>query len=512
MSWYRTGTIAATNGSKIITGAGTQFLNPLNGVSAGRMLLLPGAGTVQIYEIASVQSNTQLTLVDNYTGTTGAGKLYAIPTSPTVSIEQFAHDFAETLAYYQQQLAGWQAILTGTGDVTLTTPDGQSVTVRSQRAWDTALNGKMDNISLPLSRDNGGSGSTDGAVRNAPNAPSSRTLNDWLSSLDGNMAGSAPISNDGGSWHTYLNVKHRSGIGDGINYGFVLEDRSMTSANYDVISVRKQVGGSWLAPVTLWHSGNLTKQSSVSDTTIGAVLTNGSWGLGGIAISSANYATIASTPRSQFIGSVSNNTGFPTSDVAWTGIHVPFNVDGSATVALAILAAPSLGAARMQVHTRRSSINNGWLNVLMSNQYTVDANGFYKSASPILRLANSISDMPDNYLDGFEPSGCGAVNIEAVGANAERLAVGIYRVTGALGLSVEGWTIEIPQDVNGNRLVHVATETADNGDITVYVSKRKFDIETGNIVAGEPMDIPAGRWIDLRLSMPLIEAPTPEEE
>ncbi|WP_373657441.1 hypothetical protein, partial [Escherichia coli] len=121
--------------------------------------------------------------------------------------------------------------------------------------------------------------------------------------------------------------------------------------------------------------------------------------------SSANYATIASTPRSQFIGSVSNNTGFPTSDVAWTGIHVPFNVDGSATVALAILAAPSLGAARMQVHTRRSSINNGWLNVLMSNQYTVDANGFYKSASPILRLANSISDMPDNYLDGFEPSG-----------------------------------------------------------------------------------------------------------
>lgn len=68
------------------------------------MLLFPAAGTVQIYEIESVQSDTQLTLVSAFTGTTGTGKTYAIPTSPAVSIEQFAHDFASTLAYYQQQL------------------------------------------------------------------------------------------------------------------------------------------------------------------------------------------------------------------------------------------------------------------------------------------------------------------------------------------------------------------------------------------------------------------------
>ncbi|MEQ9944096.1 hypothetical protein ABRP58_18850 [Pectobacterium aroidearum] len=143
MSWYKTGSIAATDGSKIITGTGTQFTNPLNGVSAGRMLLLPGSGTVQIYEIESVQSDTELTLVSAFSGATGSGKLYAIPTSPSVSIEQFAHEFASTLAYYQQQLQGWQSILTGTGDVTLTTPDGQSVTVRSQSEWDRLLNTKI---------------------------------------------------------------------------------------------------------------------------------------------------------------------------------------------------------------------------------------------------------------------------------------------------------------------------------------------------------------------------------
>ena len=37
------------------------------------------------------------------------------------------------------------------------------------------------------------------------------------------------------------------------------------------------------------------------------------------------------------------------------------------------------------------------------------------------------------------------------------------------------------------------------------VSKRRFDIDTAAIVAGEPMDIPAGRWIDLRLEMPVLE-------
>ncbi|POY58577.1 tail fiber protein [Pectobacterium versatile] len=143
MSWYKTGSVTATSGSKIITGAGTQFTNPLNSVSAGRMLLLPGSGTVQIYEIESVQSDTQLTLVSAFTGTAGSGKSYAIPTSPTVSIEQFAHEFASTLAYYQQQLQGWQSILTGSGNIILTTPDGQSVTVRSQTEWDRLLDTKV---------------------------------------------------------------------------------------------------------------------------------------------------------------------------------------------------------------------------------------------------------------------------------------------------------------------------------------------------------------------------------
>ncbi|WP_411569527.1 phage tail fiber protein [Pectobacterium cacticida] len=144
--------------------------------------------------------------------------------------------------------------------------------------------------------------------------------------------------------------------------------------------------------------------------------------------------------------------------------------------------------------------------LLHSRNTTVDANGFIKTASPILRIANS-ANMPDNWLEGFTVAGCGAVNGEATGVAANRLDVGVYLVSGSLGLAESGWTIEIPQDVNGNRLCFVETETAENGDITVRVSTRRFDIETGNVVAGEPIDIPAGRWIDLRLSMPAVTEP-----
>lgn len=128
---------------------------------------------------------------------------------------------------------------------------------------------------------------------------------------------------------------------------------------------------------------------------------------------------------------------------------------------------------------------------------TVDANGFLKVASPIVRLQGN----------GF----C-TLNDESQGVTTERIDLGVYEVKGSLGFAEEGWNIEVPQDVNGNRLCFVATEAAEDGTITVKVSKRRFDIDTAAIVAGEPMDIPEGRWIDLRLEMPPVEEVQNEPE
>ncbi|WP_269933896.1 hypothetical protein [Serratia liquefaciens] len=144
---------------------------------------------------------------------------------------------------------------------------------------------------------------------------------------------------------------------------------------------------------------------------------------------------------------------------------------------------------------------------------TVDGNGFLKAASPIARLTGAPEKMADDYLDGFTLAGSVAVNSEAAGVTAERVSVGVYKITGSSGFAEEGWSIEVPQDVNGNRLCFVETSTGKDGTIYVKVSKRRFDIDTAAIVAGEPMDIPDGRWIDLRLEMPVrgvVEEPIPD--
>ncbi|MCC4289476.1 phage tail fiber protein [Vreelandella aquamarina] len=150
----------------------------------------------------------------------------------------------------------------------------------------------------------------------------------------------------------------------------------------------------------------------------------------------------------------------------------------------------------------------GWGNSFQfytTRNTTVDSNGFIKAASPIFRLANSADSATDE-THNFTAAGSGAANGEAQGVTATHDAPGVYTINGSLGFATQGWTVEVPQDANGNRLCVVETEQADDGTITVRTFSKRVDSETGDVVADQPMDIPEGRWIDLRLSMP--EPPT----
>jgi hypothetical protein len=132
---------------------------------------------------------------------------------------------------------------------------------------------------------------------------------------------------------------------------------------------------------------------------------------------------------------------------------------------------------------------------------TVDGNGFIKRASPIVRVADTASPMPDNFVEGnFVASDYCAVNSEAEGVTVSKTATGVYEISGTEGPYTEGWTIEIPQDVNGNRLCFAET-TFSKGVLILRTFKRKFDLDTASVVAGDPIDIPAGRWVDLRVAM-----------
>lgn len=93
MAWYRSGTIALTNGSTTVTGTGTQFLN---NVKVGDIFIGPDG---LLYEIASVVTSTEFDLQIGYAGTTVAGAAYqVVPT--TINLKALAQQIADLITLY----------------------------------------------------------------------------------------------------------------------------------------------------------------------------------------------------------------------------------------------------------------------------------------------------------------------------------------------------------------------------------------------------------------------------
>nr|EKV2454625.1 phage tail protein [Acinetobacter baumannii] len=137
-----------------------------------------------------------------------------------------------------------------------------------------------------------------------------------------------------------------------------------------------------------------------------------------------------------------------------------------------------------------------WGHLKTSFNTSVDANGFLKSASPVVKLFNDHIELNSD--------------AEKQPIEFKKVDVGDYLLKGSLGFAQEGWYIEVPKDANGNTIVAVVYDTLENGDLSIKTYKRKFDFELAAVVADLelPIDIPEGRWIDIRLH----EEPEPEPE
>ena len=90
-SGYSTGTVSVTNGSPTVTGSGTTWST---NVDAGSLL---NVGGNRYYVVQAVNSDTSITLTENYGGTTAAGSAYA--TVPLGSAD-FANDRARSSQHY----------------------------------------------------------------------------------------------------------------------------------------------------------------------------------------------------------------------------------------------------------------------------------------------------------------------------------------------------------------------------------------------------------------------------
>lgn len=165
------GTITLTNNSAAVTGSGTAFTTEL---AAGDFIVVTVGGVPYTLPVKTVNSNTSLTLVSNYTGPTQSGAAWSAV--PRVALNMvtaaLVAQSAEALRGLNYDKQNWQSIFSGTGNVTVTLPDGSSFTGPAWNSFTTELNKKANSSDLgsAATRNTGTSGAT---------VPLLNTVNTW---------------------------------------------------------------------------------------------------------------------------------------------------------------------------------------------------------------------------------------------------------------------------------------------------------------------------------------------
>ncbi|MBE0153158.1 hypothetical protein FOT80_27675 [Serratia fonticola] len=301
-----------------------------------------------------------------------------------------------------------------------------------------------------------------------------------------------------GSPTGHLTVSREGATGTTVNQKWVAN-------NDDTLYVRRFYPGGWSVWKKSWDDGNLPNP-----------LKPGDYGLG------TSYPIPSVDPDSdrtnQFFRWAVGVSGAPGAAQSWAGIQGGYDTNARWQLAW------SQGSTGFDLATRVRSTAGAWspvwAKIWHTANTTVDANGFIKKASPIVKL----------FGDGRSE-----LNDESQGVTTERVSEGVYRVSGVLGFNGDGaWGgagngIEIPVDDNKRPLIWVESKVLPDGDIEIRTYHRTYDtgpysarnieaMDSGEVGKkkqpifvempdGTPIDIPVSRWIDLRVEMPASDEP-----
>ena len=443
------GTINLVNNSTALTGVGSKFLTE---VTPGDFIYIEIGDVPYTLPVDSVNSDSSITLLRKFIGPTTSGLVWVlIPRRAQNAVySKLADQVSQALLQALTNEDNWQQLLTGEGDVTITRPDGSAYTGPS---WPSILDSVPDIAAKGI------------IWKNPTNA--------------GLAVGTSVI---------------RADISNGSDL-YLKIARVKMAQSVDTIGIRILGGGG--------YNAGSPGQACVHDIIL-RTSNNNPFSINPVCIANAHtnfnsaIQAVYAVRESGDIWQIWIKTG----SVYMSGLTMQAVCPPNST-RTEVLEFGRLGSSATE--PENAITNQTWRNVSVawgSGGFTVDSNGFVKTASPILKLKAADSDCGDAFSSGaIYHDDIYAANAECEGVQAMKTAVGRYEITGAEGLADEGWQMEIPQDNNGNRLCFVETSYAD-GVLTVQVSKKAFDAGSGNFVAGEPMEVPSGRWIDIRLSMP----------
>ncbi|HFE1312624.1 TPA: hypothetical protein ACF7TI_005260, partial [Escherichia coli] len=126
--WYREGTINLTKGNKTVVGTGTAWGVTTNGVLPGMILIGPDN---KLYEIKSIESDTSLTLVEAYGGSTQTNVPCRIITTYEGDLTQFSARFTALMSRMSADSKMMRSWLTAVDKITIEREDGTELTVKS---------------------------------------------------------------------------------------------------------------------------------------------------------------------------------------------------------------------------------------------------------------------------------------------------------------------------------------------------------------------------------------------
>ncbi|HDK2191533.1 TPA: hypothetical protein PRX67_001125 [Escherichia coli] len=158
------GTITLTNGSAVVGGAGTSFATELAG---GDFIVSAVGGVPYTLPVKTVDSNTQVTLVSNFTGPTQSGAAWsAIPrVALNMVTAALVAQSAEALRGLNYDKQNWQQVYSAAGNITVKLPDGTTFTGPSWKYLSDNMATKSGGA-VPVNQGGTGATTRDGALSN----------------------------------------------------------------------------------------------------------------------------------------------------------------------------------------------------------------------------------------------------------------------------------------------------------------------------------------------------------
>ncbi|HGN0653347.1 TPA: hypothetical protein ACKRIZ_002015 [Proteus mirabilis] len=506
---YTTGTVSTVSGSAIVSGTGTKWTVNNPAIRSGTIILIKNGNSNFIYMVDRVNSDTELVISQPATFTV-KNTSYSInltePNSYSDANNRMTAIASDT-TYFLRAMDQW---MMNNGVVTVELSNGQKVTLDSIKKMQGDIGNKAD---LTLSKTQSFTSAIEATTKLTSKSADGKTS----ISLSTNNSGNTNIELNSASGYNGIQIPKLSGtmmlVGD---YGIGLNAKTGTTQAESTNANNLDTNG-------FWASGGGSSANFYNP--FGPLITSarggGSDGTGQVFQIQASSKNLAYRMRnvnnwtfwSELMNVRSDGVKSSKNDFQNNGFYTSTNIDSDtpSTVYMGVISAHAtqpesyqmglFGRNKKLLYTYKE--NNNWVatyEVLHLGNAKPDSNGFYKKASPIIDI---------------NPDGTFTTNDESEGATVTRVAQGEYLIEDVLGFNSDaGWGgvdggIEIPLDVNKQPLIWVDSEINKDGSILVktyhrtYPNAPKFarnDID--GYKDGDPIDIPDGRFISVRVQMP----------